>query len=84
MGPSYAGILASLAFVIVILRGALHGYAAEGTIKLGILMLCVFAVIGYVIGRIAGDTVRDSIRDRVNRELEALEQTDAAAPTSES
>lgn len=76
MGPSYAGILGSLAFVIVILRGALHGYAAEGTIKLSILMMFVFAAIGYIVGRVASNTVRDSIRARVTREIESLSTKD--------
>lgn len=76
MGPSYAGILGTLAYVIVILRGVLQGYAVEGTIKLSILLLFVFAAIGYVIGKIAETTIEDSIRVQLQRELEALEKTD--------
>ena len=76
MGPSYAGILGTLAYVIVILRGFLQGYAVEGTIKLSILLLFVFAAIGYVIGKIAETTIEDSIRVQLQRELEALEKTD--------
>ena len=76
MGPSYAGILGTLAYVIVILRGVLQGYAVEGTIKLSILLLFVFAAIGYVIGRIAESTIEDSIQVQLQRELEALEKTD--------
>ena len=78
MGPSYAGILGTLAYVIVILRGVLQGYAVEGTIKLSILLLFVFAAIGYVIGKIAETTIEDSIRVQLQRELEALEKTDEA------
>ena len=76
MGPSYAGILGTLANVIVILRGVLQGYAVEGTIKLSILLLFVFAAIGYVIGKIAESTIEDSIQVQLQRELEALEKTD--------
>lgn len=76
MGPSYAGILGTLAYVIVILRGVLQGYAVEGTIKLSILLLFVFAAIGYVIGKIAESTIEDSIQVQLQRELEALEKTD--------
>lgn len=76
MGPSYAGILGSLAYVIVILRGVLQGYAVEGTIRLSILMLFVFAAVGYVIGKIAESTVKESIRVQLQRELEALEHID--------
>ena len=76
MGPSYAGILVTLAYVIVILRGVLQGYAVEGTIKLSILLLFVFAAIGYVIGKIAESTIEDSIQVQLQRELEALEKTD--------
>ena len=76
MGPSYAGILGTLAYVIVILRGVLQGYAVEGTIKLSILLLFVFAAIGYVIGKIAETTLEDAIRVQLQRELEALEKTD--------
>ena len=75
MGPSYAGILGTLAYVIVILRGVLQGYAVEGTIKLSILLLFVFAAIGYVIGKIAESTIEDSIQVQLQRELEALEKT---------
>ena len=76
MGPSYAGILGTLAYVIVIFRGVLQGYAVEGTIKLSILLLFVFAAIGYVIGKIAESTIEDSIQVQLQRELEALEKTD--------
>ena len=76
MGPSYAGILGTLAYVIVILRGVLQGYAVEGTIKLSILLLFVFAAIGYGIGKIAESTIEDSIQVQLQRELEALEKTD--------
>ena len=76
MGPSYAGILGTLAYVIVILRGVLQGYAVEGTIKLSILLLFVFVAIGYVIGKIAESTIEDSIQVQLQRELEALEKTD--------
>ena len=76
MGPSYDGILGTLAYVIVILRGVLQGYAVEGTIKLSILLLFVFAAIGYVIGKIAESTIEDSIQVQLQRELEALEKTD--------
>ena len=68
MGPSYAGILGTLAYVIVILRGVLQGYAVEGTIKLSILLLFVFAAIGYVIGKIAESTIEDSIQVQLQRE----------------
>ena len=78
MGPSYAGILGTRAYVIVILRGVLQGYAVEGTIKLSILLLFVFAAIGYVIGKIAESTIEDSIQVQLQRELEALEKTDEA------
>jgi len=80
MGPSYAGILGTLAYVIVILRGVLQGYAVEGTIKLSILLLFVFAAIGYVIGKIAESTIEDSIQVQLQRELEALEKTDEVTP----
>ena len=76
MGPSYAGILGSLAYVIVISRGVLQGCAVEGTVKLSILMLFVFAAVGYVIGKIAESTIKDSIRVQLQRELEALENID--------
>ena len=76
MGPSYAGTLGTLAYVIVILRGVLQGYAVEGTIWLSILMLFVFAAVGYVIGKIAESTIKDSIRVHLERELDALENID--------
>ncbi|HAN98971.1 MAG TPA: hypothetical protein DCQ98_16755 [Planctomycetaceae bacterium] len=69
METRYAGILGSLAFVIVIFRGAVHGFGTEGTVRSAILALCVFAGIGYWIGRIAATTVRDSVRTRLRREF---------------
>jgi hypothetical protein len=75
MGPSYAGILGSLAYVIVISRGVLQGYAVEGTVKLSILMLFVFAAVGYVIGKIAESTIKDSIHVQLRRELEAFQRS---------
>lgn len=69
MGPRYAGILGTLAFVVVVLRGAMHGDGLDGTVRIAILALCVFAVIGYGIGRIAESTVKESIRARFEREF---------------
>lgn len=69
MGPRYAGILGTLAFVIVLFRGAMHSDGLDGTVRIAILALCVFAIIGYGIGRIAESTVEESIRTRFTREF---------------
>ena len=69
MGPRYAGMLGTLAFVVVVLRGAFHGDGLDGTVRIAILALCVFAMIGYGIGLIAESTVRHSIRTRFAKEF---------------
>ena len=61
MGRSYAGILGSLAFATVIVRGLLAGADVIGTIKTASAALFVFAAVGYVAGRIAAAVVRDSV-----------------------
>ena len=74
MGPRYAGILGTLAFVVVLLRGAFHNDGLDGTLRLAILALCCFSIIGYGIGRIAESTVRDSIRIRFEREFASAQR----------
>lgn len=82
MGPSYAGTLGSLAFVIVIFRGALHGFGIEGTIQVALLSLFGFAAIGYAVGRIADSTVRESIHRQIRQEIEQHEQEDKTTTTA--
>jgi hypothetical protein len=73
MGATYAGILGSLAFVVFLIRGAIHGSSAESVLLPGIVCLIAFAAVGYVAGRIAEQIVIESVTVRFNDELKNRE-----------
>lgn len=75
MGPSYAGILGTIAFATLVFRNAIHGVEVGPTIISACILLFVFAVIGYVIGRVAASIVTESVRVQMNRELEAFNRS---------
>lgn len=74
MGPTYGGILGTLAFVIVLMRAVLNGSGLEPTIPIALFALFLFGAFGYVAGRIAEMTVEESARKRMNEELKKLEE----------
>ena len=75
MGRVYAGILGSLAMVVVICRGWLGSGGVEGTLTLATVYLAVFAVVGAVLGHIAQATIDESVRARLEQQLtKAAEQ----------
>ena len=75
MGRVYAGILGSLAMVVVICRGWLGSGGVEGTLTLATVYLAMFAVVGAVLGHIAQATIDESVRARLEQQLtEAAEQ----------
>lgn len=78
MGPAYAGILGSLAFVVVLVRGALHGSSADSVLMAGIVCLLVFSATGYVAGQVAEQVVRESVRNQFHEEMRNRESNKAA------
>ncbi|MEQ8791410.1 MAG: hypothetical protein RIC55_34425 [Pirellulaceae bacterium] len=75
MGRTYAGILGPLTFLTVVLRGAIEGRGAEGTLLTASLLMFAFAGLGYVLGRVAALIVDDSVQAEFRAELETLKVT---------
>ena len=71
MGRHYAGILAAIAFVTIVIRGLIAGNGVESTMHAAVLTLVCFSVVGYVIGRLAGWIVLDSVRAQLTAETAA-------------
>ena len=71
MGRVYAGVLGSLAMIVVVSRGALDAGGVEGTLKMAIVWMIAFAIVGSVLGHIAQATVDESVRFKIERELAA-------------
>ncbi len=71
MGRSYAGVLGSLAFAVVLLRGAWSAGGFETTVGTACWALWAFSAMGYVIGRIAEWIVEESVTTKVSAELDA-------------
>ncbi len=71
MGRTYAGILGPLAFLITLVRGAIHAASASTTVFEATVFLVVFAAIGGLVGQIAAWIVDDSVRARLAAEMAA-------------
>ena len=71
MGRTYAGILGPLAFTTVLLRGLSLAAGVEPTLKLAMLCLFGFAIVGFVVGNIAEATIVESVRTKFETELQA-------------
>ncbi len=81
MARTYAGILALVGLIVVLLRAMKDGAGVDGTILQAIAVMALLAVVGLVVGAIAQMTVEESMRTRLQAELDAL--TDAQAkPTN--
>lgn len=65
---SYAGVLAGLAFVVMLCRGLGHSAAAGETIGNALLAMLGFAVVGGIVGWIAEQTIEESVRKTASRE----------------
>jgi hypothetical protein len=71
MARYYAGILGSLAFATVIMRGLLHGAGADSTLGTAMLCLLGFTLVGLVVGHLAATTIHEGVWQRMSAELEA-------------
>ncbi len=69
MGRQYAGILATIAFTVVIVQGLIRGTELVEGLESALFSTMVFWGIGYAVGTVAGWIVRDSIHEE---EIEAL------------
>jgi AAA+ superfamily predicted ATPase len=74
MGRTYAGILGSLAFSTVVLRGAIAGLSAPSTLLTATISLFAFAGIGWIAGSLAETIVDEAVRSRFQTELAAAEE----------
>ena len=74
MGPSYAGMLAPIAFVTMLARGLISGSSPEGVLLSSVVSLITFAAIGYVTGTLADHVVLESVKQRFSYELKAREE----------
>jgi hypothetical protein len=71
MGRIYAGVLGPLAFLISLVRGAVHAVSTNSTVFEATIYLLVFAMIGALVGQIAAWIVDDSVRARLAAEMAA-------------
>ena len=78
MGRAYAGVLGPVAFLVTMVRGLMHGSAAESTLLAASGALFLFAGLGYVIGRLASWTIYDAVRSKVAAEV-SIQQAEKAA-----
>jgi hypothetical protein len=69
MGRVYAGVLGTLAMLVVILRGLLDTGGVEGTLTMAMASMALFAIVGAVIGHIAQATIDESVRFQMERGL---------------
>jgi hypothetical protein len=74
MGRPYAGILGSLVFTLVALRGVAQGSSVEATILSASAASFVFAAIGFLGGSLAEFLVRDSVRQQFQAAMTTWEQ----------
>jgi hypothetical protein len=69
VGRSYAGILGTIAFTVVILQGWIHAVQPRQVLESAILSTMAFWAIGYAIGAVAGWIIEESIHDQEIEEL---------------
>lgn len=74
MGPTYAGMLAPIAFVTMLARGLISGSSSEGVLLSALVSLIAFAAIGFVTGTLADQVVLESVKQQFTNELKAREE----------
>jgi hypothetical protein len=82
MGRTYAGILGPLAFATVLFRGLILVDATAPTLKLSMICLFAFAIVGFVIGKIAEMTVLESVKAKIGTEMQASKDDASTVTTS--
>lgn len=79
MGRTYSASLACLALASSIVHGWLYANPPEDVLIRGIVMLFVFAIVGWVIGHTAELVVRQSMEKNYRLRVEELRQTQSGA-----
>ena len=82
MGRTYAGILGPLAFATVLFRGLILVDDAGPTLKLAMICLFGFAIVGFVIGNVAEATILESVKTRFDAAMKALNQDEGKPKAS--
>jgi hypothetical protein len=78
MARRYAGILALIAFLTVLVRAAATGQSVLAAVKLACASLFAFALIGAAAGWIASRLVDEAVHSRLGDRLEKARQDKAA------
>jgi len=65
VGRHYAGVLGSIAFTTIVVRGLIEGAGVESTLRAAAISTVLFTAIGYVVGRMAGWIVLESVRQQM-------------------
>ena len=71
MARQYAGIMASLAMTVVILRSLRYGNAFEATIVSALYWMCTLGFIGFMVASVARNTIDEAVRQQIEEELNA-------------
>lgn len=82
MARAYSGILGVIALSLVIMRGLVLGMLPNEILGQALVVLGLFAFMGYAIGFAAEKTVSESVENRFRSEMASLHA--AAASKSES
>lgn len=72
MARTYAGILAHVAMLVVLLRALKDGAGFDGTILQAVASMALLAAVGMIVGMIAEATIDESVRKRMQTEIDAL------------
>ena len=71
MARNYAGILGTLAFAMITVRGVFKGDGVEAVLFTALGVLFTFTTMGYIIGWIAERTLVEAIETRFRTQLRA-------------
>jgi hypothetical protein len=69
---TYAGILANVAMLVVLLRALKDGAGFDGTILQAVVSMALLAAVGLIVGMIAEATIDESVRASMQTEIDAL------------
>ncbi len=81
MGRHYAGVLGSIAFVTIVVRGLAQAAGVESTLRAAAVSTVLFWGIGYVVGQLAGWIVLESVRAQCAAEFAAQPMSPRLAQT---
>jgi hypothetical protein len=79
---TYAGILAHVAMLVVLLRALKDGAGFDGTILQAVASMALLAAVGMIVGLIAEATIDESVRKRMQTEIDALTSNEQTQTTN--